>query len=271
MLRLDVALLAESGRAGLQQLRTGGTMRFMAVHAIFHHRGMLPQERAAPLRMALVTGLINCARNEQAGIGSSMRVMAIGAGDLSFPKRHVRRALHLSAAQLVALKADLHPRLLDELTIPRQRLIKTEGRNIRLHDLVTRDAGQAARFVRASLPKHPRAFFMALQTRVILFLGRETRFLPETHNGGYIPSPLRMRASGSMTGLTSSRFQWGFGVVQECPAHGGILPALQAGCMAGSAHLASHVLGIVSRLRNLRRASGFAFHVAAHKNDARES
>jgi len=141
MSRLDVALLAEPGRAGLQQLRASGTMRVMAVHAIFHYRRMLPQERATSFRMTLVTVLVDRAFDQQLGIGSSMRVMAIGASDLSFSKWHVRRALNLSAAQLMALKADLHSRLLDELTIPRQRLVKTEGRNVRLHDLMTRDAG----------------------------------------------------------------------------------------------------------------------------------
>ena len=144
MIRLDVALVAEPRHAGLQQLRAGGTMRFMAVHAIFHHRRMLKQERATSFRMALVAGLVDRAFDQQLGIGSSMRVMAIRTGDLSFSKRHVRRALHLSASLEMALKADLHLRFLDELTIPRQRLRKTEGRSVRLHDLVTRDAGQAS-------------------------------------------------------------------------------------------------------------------------------
>ena len=144
MSRLDVALVAEPGHAGLQQLRAGGTMGFMAVRAILHDGRMLPQERAASFRVTLVTGLVDRAGLEQAGIGSSMRVMAIGASDLSFSKWHVRRALNLSAAQLMALKANLHSGLLYELTIPRQRLFKAEGRNIRLHDLVTGDAGQAS-------------------------------------------------------------------------------------------------------------------------------
>ena len=93
-----VALLAEPGLAGLQHLRAGGTMRIMAVGAILHHRRMLPQERTAPLRMTLVAGLVGRAFDQQLGIGSSMRVMAICASDLSFSKRHVSRAINLSAA-----------------------------------------------------------------------------------------------------------------------------------------------------------------------------
>ena len=94
----DVALLAEPGHADLQQLRACGTMRVMAVGAIFHHRRMLPQEGPAPFRMTLVAGLVDRAFDQQLGIGSSVRIMAIGASDLPFPERHVSRALHLSAA-----------------------------------------------------------------------------------------------------------------------------------------------------------------------------
>ena len=54
-----VALLAQPRRADFEQLRIGGSMRIMAVDAAFHHRGMLPQEGAAPLRVAPVTGLID--------------------------------------------------------------------------------------------------------------------------------------------------------------------------------------------------------------------
>ena len=127
MPRRNVALLAETGHTGFQQLRARGTVRFMAVHAIFHHRRMLPQERTAPLRVTRVTILVDRALDQQLGIGTAMRVMAIGAGDLSFSKRHMGRAHYLSPTQLVALEADLHSGLLDKLPIPRQRLIETEG------------------------------------------------------------------------------------------------------------------------------------------------
>ena len=73
----------------------------------------------------------------------------------------------------MALKANLHFRLLDELTIPGQRLIKTERSNVRLHHLVTGNAGQAPGLVRTSLPEQPVALLMALQTLVIFFLRRE--------------------------------------------------------------------------------------------------
>jgi len=166
---LVVALLAEPGHADFQQLRPGGPVRFMAIHAIFLHRRMFPQERPAPFRMALVAGLVDRALDQQLGIGRSVRIMAIGARDLSFPEGHVRGPLHLRAAHLVALEANLHSRLLDELTIPRQRLIEPEGRNVRLHDLVACHAGQAAGLVRTALPEQPRASLVALQTRGILF------------------------------------------------------------------------------------------------------
>ena len=61
---LVVALLAEPGHTDLQQLRPGGTVRFMAIHAIFLDRRMFPQERPAPFRMALVAGLVDRALDQ---------------------------------------------------------------------------------------------------------------------------------------------------------------------------------------------------------------
>ena len=123
---LVVALLAEPGHADFQQLRPGGAVRFVAAHAIFLHRRMFPQKRPAPLGVTLVTVFVDRAFGQHFRIGASVRIMAIGARDLPFPERHVRGALHLRAAQLMALEADLHGRLLDELAIPRQRLIKAQ-------------------------------------------------------------------------------------------------------------------------------------------------
>jgi hypothetical protein len=73
-------------------------MRVMAGGAIFHHRRMLIEERAAPFGMTLVAGLVDRALDQQLGIGGSVRVMAIRTGNLSFPKRHVSRAINLRAA-----------------------------------------------------------------------------------------------------------------------------------------------------------------------------
>ena len=258
MPRGNVALLAETGHTGFQQLRARGTVRFMAVHAIFHHGRMLPQEGTAPLRVTRVTILVDRALDQQLGIGSAMRIMAIRAGDLSFSKRHVRRAHHLSTAQLVALKADFHSRFLDELTVPRQRLIKTERGNVGLHDLVTGNTGQAAGFVGAPFPKQPRALFMALQTLGVEFLDGAVGFLVKPNNGVYISSPLDVGAPGSVTGFAASFFDVGFGVVQKSPTHGCVLPALKARIMAGSAGLASHVVRVASCLWTRSWAGGFA-------------
>lgn len=74
----------------------------------------------------------------------------------------------------MALEADLHFGLLDELAISRQGLGKTERRNVRLHDLVTGGASQTPGLVRAPFPEQPHALFMALQTLGVLLLRRET-------------------------------------------------------------------------------------------------
>ena len=69
------------------------TVRIMAVGAIFHDRNMLPHERTSPLCVAGVAVLIQTRLLEHDGIGSAVRIVAVATGDLSLPKRHVRRAL----------------------------------------------------------------------------------------------------------------------------------------------------------------------------------
>jgi hypothetical protein len=103
--------------------------------------------------------------------------------------------------------------LLDELAIPRQRLIKAERRNVRLHDLVTRDAGHAPGLVRAPLPEQPRALLVALQARSILLLRGEGRVLAKPYDRAYVASALDMGASGPVTGFAAAGFQWSLGVL----------------------------------------------------------
>jgi len=98
-----------------------------------------------------------------------MRVVATGTGDFPLAKRHMRRAHQLRPAHLMTLKADLHLRLLDELTVLRQGLGKTASYGERLHHLVTGHTGHAARFVRTPLPEQPQPLFVALQALNVLF------------------------------------------------------------------------------------------------------
>src|SRR3982074_1285266 len=52
-----MTLLAQPGRARLQQCRVVRTMGRMAVSAVFRHRAVLPEERTAPLGVTRVASL----------------------------------------------------------------------------------------------------------------------------------------------------------------------------------------------------------------------
>ena len=95
--------IADARHAGLQQLRVAGAVRFMAVRAVLHDRRVFPDEGTAPFGVAAETIFVCGALNELLGIGSAVGIMATGAGNFAFAVRHVRRALQLRAAHLVAL------------------------------------------------------------------------------------------------------------------------------------------------------------------------
>lgn len=148
MPRLNMAALAQPRRSRLQQLRIDGAVRFMAIQAILSHRRMLPQEGPAAFRVALVAILVGRALDQLLGIGRPMGIVAAGASDLALAEGHVRRALELRPAHLMALEADLHLCRLDEQTVFGQGFRKSAGhgrrRFRRVHDLMTRHTGEAA-------------------------------------------------------------------------------------------------------------------------------
>ena len=84
-----VALRAQLGPLDLQQELVGGAMRFMAVQAVFAHRRVFPQERAALLGMARVAVVVDRILLQQRVRGAAMRVVAIRAGQLAFAHRHM--------------------------------------------------------------------------------------------------------------------------------------------------------------------------------------
>ena len=86
----DVARIAHARHAHLQQLRVVGPMRFVAVGAVLHDRRVLPKKRTAPLCVAGQAVFVDCALDELLGVGTSVRVVTTGAGDLAFAVRHVR-------------------------------------------------------------------------------------------------------------------------------------------------------------------------------------
>lgn len=177
-----VTLLTEPGRTDFEQLGIAGAMRVMAVIAVLHDRRMLPEEGTAPLRVALVTRLIDGGGDEKFWIRASVRVVAVGAGNLALPHRHVRRTLELRPAHRMAFEANLHLRVLGEQPVVGQRLLKTCRQRCLglLVDLVAGGATHTPGLVFASSPEQPLAFFVALQTAETLLFHRQRNVLAET-------------------------------------------------------------------------------------------
>src|ERR1700721_2345789 len=70
-----VAGITDARHAGFQQLRITGAVRFMAVRAVFHHWGMLPDERTAAFGMATETVFVGGALDQLLRIGSAVRIV----------------------------------------------------------------------------------------------------------------------------------------------------------------------------------------------------
>ena len=101
-----VTLLAQHGRARLQQRRHTRSVRRVAVGAVLNDGGMLPQEWAALLGVAGVAGFSDGVLDHQPRSRGSVRVVAVRAGDLAFEDRMPGEAMKLGALVLVATEAD---------------------------------------------------------------------------------------------------------------------------------------------------------------------
>ena len=174
-----VAGIAHSRHAHLQQLRVAAAVRLMAVGAVFHDGRMLPQKRTTAFGMTAVAILVDGALDELAWVRTSMRVVATGAGNLALAVRHVRGALQLRPAHLMALEAQSRLRLFGAygggkgcaVTRLRSQGRITLGRAA-VVDPMTVHASHGARLVRAASPEHLIALRVAGQASGILFLHR---------------------------------------------------------------------------------------------------
>ena len=88
-----VATVAHARHADLEQLRIVGSVRLMAGRAIFHDGRVFPQERPFAFHMAAQTVRRDGRLNQLLRIGRPVRIVATGAGYLTFAIRHVRRPL----------------------------------------------------------------------------------------------------------------------------------------------------------------------------------
>ena len=139
---IGVTLLAKTWPRDPEHEVVDRAVRLVAVHAVLAHRRMLPQERAALLRMALVAIVVDGGLVQKSLAVGAMRIVAGRARHLAFANRHVRRAPDFRALVLVALEARVHLGQLGQLEL---------GRHVR-HDRVAIRAGEVARFMRAAAP-----------------------------------------------------------------------------------------------------------------------
>src|SRR5215470_10313509 len=149
--KIGVALLAQPRPRDLQQEVVDRTVRIMAVQAVLAHRGMLPQERAALFRMALVAIVVNGGLVQKSFAVGAMGIVAARARHLAFANRHVRRAPDFRALVLVTLETRVHLGQLGQLEL---------GRDVG-HDGMAIGAGKVARLVRAAAPQRPLSLFVA--------------------------------------------------------------------------------------------------------------
>jgi len=89
MIGLAMALLAEERHSHFQHARLIGAVGVMTVRAVFTHGLVLPQERTAFFRVALVADLVDGVLHQLMRTGRAMRVVAIGTDDLAIPDRMV--------------------------------------------------------------------------------------------------------------------------------------------------------------------------------------
>src|SRR5450759_877106 len=217
-----VALLAQPGRASLEERRVDRSVRRVATGATVDDRGVLPEEGAALLRVARVTRLVHRLLDEQRRPGRPGRVVAVRARHLGRRaragrgQRVSRKVTNLGSLRLVAAVADFG---LGGLAL--DFLVRGAG-------AVAIGAGDALAFMLAAGPVVPRQHVLAVT--------RETRGVPLSGRRAV----LRLDVEDHVRGLR--------GVLQV----GVALPvtALAAGC-AGIGLVA--VAGLIDRRHVARR------------------
>ena len=89
MVRGGMALLAQARPRDLEHGFLHGAVRIVAVQAVLPHRSMLPKERPALLRMALVANIVDSGGSQQRLSVTAVRIMAGAARHLAFANWHM--------------------------------------------------------------------------------------------------------------------------------------------------------------------------------------
>src|SRR5262245_48872838 len=98
-----VALLAEIRSRGDQQLVVVGSVGLVAVDAVLADRRVLPQHRAALLRVARVADVVDRIGVEERSGRRPVGIVAVDARHLALGQRHVRALAELRALLPMAL------------------------------------------------------------------------------------------------------------------------------------------------------------------------
>ena len=94
-----------------------GAMRYVAIHAVFAYRRMLPKEGTALLRVALIALIVDRGLGDHAVSLGPMRIVAICAADLALTNRVMRGLPDLCPDVGMAGKTLLHRRRSLELAL----------------------------------------------------------------------------------------------------------------------------------------------------------
>jgi hypothetical protein len=155
--------------------------------------------------MASVTDLVNAGLFELCRIGGTVRVVAIGTGNLPFPQRHVGRAHKLGLSLQMALGTDLYlrPPVEESSFIPDLR--ELEAVRGLFHDGMAIDAGKTAAGMGACFPVGLDALLMALEATFVLDTGGLSGILAERNlYADALTAPFRhVFASRTMASFTA--------------------------------------------------------------------
>lgn len=163
-----MALLAQEGRAALQQIGRRGPVRVVADSAVLGYRLVVVDERTTFFHVAGITSLVDAAPGKLFLTGRSMRAMAIGAAHLSFAYRMATWLAHLGPLLLVARIANFCLRLLVAyLVLAAMNLMTVRTRH------VTRCMGTGG-------PEHMVTALVAGRAGATANIGRRRRIFAET-------------------------------------------------------------------------------------------
>ena len=241
----NMALRAEPRISDFQQPVVNRSVRLMAVGAVFERRRMLIEKRAAPFRVALVTGFIDACPFKLRWVGRAVWVVAVRADNFSLSQGHVRRTQQLSFPLQMALTANLNLGSIDEERrhIGQLRHLLPAGF---LHQRMAVHASKPSARMRARLPVGLDAALMTAETGFVLNRGGFTRVFTKCDQPANAAPAARgdVVASRTVTTLTSPFLSFGARVEEENFPHHGLGKFLE---LFGVASLANFVADVCSR------------------------